>query len=948
MADRVKGITIEIDGETKGLSQALSSVNKEIKTTQSELRDVNKLLKLDPGNSTLLKQKMEGLKNEIGETRDKLAQLKSVQDQMEAGLRDGTVSTAQYDAWQREIIETETELRSLEEELSNVPSSVDVAVSQAGSKMEAFGDKVQAVGDKIQDVGNNVASVGTTFTKYVTTPIAGGMTYAAKTAMDYESAFTGVMKTVDETAKTSYKDISDAIVELSTRTSSSAVDIAAVAEAAGQLGVGADDLMPFVETMIMLGDTTNLSAEDAATALAKYANITGLPLSETDKLGAAIVDLGNNFATTEADIVNMSTRLASAGTMSGFSETEILALSAAMSSVGIEAEAGGSAMSQTMTQLHSLAISYTSAKKSLDEAIETGASEAELEHFEGVMSDVQASFDLLGMDAEEFSKIWLDDPMSGLKMFLSGLDKAGDSGEDVAYILDSFEMSGIRQSNMLKALSLSFENMEDAVNVANTAFDENVALVNEAEKRYGTTESQVEQLRARFTALAVDFGEQILPILLEIVEELKPVIDEIKEYWDGLSPEEQKELIKNLMELAAVGPALIGVGKAILGLGMGISFIGKSISDIGKLVSWIGSLGIGAKIASIGTALTSTVTAATAIPGAIVGALAGGGIADLLDRYIIAPLADWAGSDFAQWYRDFKWFGDEGFFAIVFGDLESTWGGIKLWLEDSFNNLITIVTDVFAILKGLGIIIGYEIGKLFEGIKELVSTAWLAIQAVTETVWNGITSFLSNTWAAIQDTSRAVWEGITTALESAWTAITSVISDSAFWITDFLATTWDTITAGAQAAWDTVTGIFTSIKDTVIGAFEDIWNFVSGVWADIQSLFTEGFDIKLPHLSVTGEFSIDPPSVPSFDIDWYKDGGILTRPTLFGMSGGHLLGGGEAGAEAVLPLNALQGMIDDGLSRVGGDVHLTVQLGNEKLGSLVVSAQEMMNLRRGR
>lgn len=884
MADRVKGITIEIDGETKGLSQALSSVNKEIKTTQSELRDVNKLLKLDPGNATLLKQKMEGLKKEIGETKDKLAQLKSVQDQMDEGLKNGTVTQAQYDAWQREIIETENELKNLEQELKNVPNAVDVAVESAGGKMEEFGNKISAVGDSIAGLGDKM-------TTYVTGPIVAGATAAVAAWSELDAASDNLIKKTGATGAT-LEDFEEIVNSLATT-----------------MPVGFDEASDAVGQINTRFDVTGKELEDLSRYFLEFAHLNG-----TDVV-ASIDAVSGTLSTWGMDVSEAADVLDLFNAVGQSTGVDVNKLSTVIGDNALAFKEMGYDIADAATLVGSLE------KKGIDSSV--------------AIRGLQTAFKDATADGESMGDAilrWQNRMSIG---YISETQKMQET-------IDLFgNKAGMQIYNAMKEGNLTFSNtkanLEDFSGSVQKTFDATLSPIDE----FKTTANDLKITLA-------DIGEEVVPVLVDVLNDLKPILDDVKEAWEGLSPEEQRELVENLGKIALIGPSLSVLGHTIGGIGIGISTIGKA-------VKWIGGLGIGAKIASLGTSLasigtllTSTVTVATAIPGTIVGALAGGGIADLLDRYIIAPLAEWAGSDFAQWYRDFKWFGDEGFFAIVFGDLESTWGGIKLWLEDSFNNLITIVTDVFAILKGLGIIIGYEIGKLFEGIKELVSTAWLAIKAATETVWNGITSFLSNTWAAIQDTSRAVWEGITTALESAWTAITSVISDSAFWITDFLATTWDTITAGAQAAWDTVTGIFTSIKDTVIGAFEDIWNFVSGVWADIQSLFTEGFDIKLPHLSVTGEFSIDPPSVPSFDIDWYKDGGILTRPTLFGMSGGHLLGGGEAGAEAVLPLNALQGMIDDGLSRVGGDVHLTVQLGNEKLGSLVVSAQEMMNLRRGR
>ena len=180
MADRIKGITVEIGGDTTGLSKALSGVNKEIKSTQTQLKDVNKLLKLDPTNTTLLQQKQQLLKTAISETKDKLTQLKSVQDQMDEGLKNGTVTQQQYDAWQREIVETENELKNLQKELDNS--------STAMTKMTAAGEKLQSVGDTISGVGKKMLPV--------TAGITALGTAAVTTAANFESSMSQVQATM--------------------------------------------------------------------------------------------------------------------------------------------------------------------------------------------------------------------------------------------------------------------------------------------------------------------------------------------------------------------------------------------------------------------------------------------------------------------------------------------------------------------------------------------------------------------------------------------------------------------------------------------------------------------------------------------------------------------------------------------------------------------------------
>ena len=202
----------------------------------------------------------------------------------------------------------------------------------------------------MKDIGTKVSGVGSALTKGVTAPLVAGAGIAIKAAMDYESAFAGVRKTVDETATTSYERLSNGIRSMAKEMPASAVQIAKVAEVAGQLGIKADSILSFSKTMIDMGESTNLSAEEAATAIAKIGNILGLTSKDYSRFGSSVVDLGNNFATTERDIVEMSNRLAAGGKLAGLTAPEILGLATAMSSVGIEAEAGGTAMTQTLLQ----------------------------------------------------------------------------------------------------------------------------------------------------------------------------------------------------------------------------------------------------------------------------------------------------------------------------------------------------------------------------------------------------------------------------------------------------------------------------------------------------------------------------------------------------------------------------------------------------------------------
>lgn len=341
------------------------------------------------------------------------------------------------------------------------------------SLMQTLQNNSVSLGTKIDAVGQTFVSAGTKMTLGLTAPLLAVGTAATKSAIEFESAFTGVQKTVDAT-ESEYAALSKGITEMSERMPQSASAIAGVMEAAGQLGVrGVQNLLDFTETMIMLGDATNLTSEEAAMSIAKVMNIFGTANEDVGRFGATIVDLGNNYATTEADIVSMTNRLAAGARIASLTEAETLALAAAMSSVGIEAEAGGTAMTQTFN------------------AIETAVAHGG--------KDLEKFAKVAGMSASSFADMWENRPIEALQAFIGGLGNLEENGENAVLVLDELGLSGIRQSNMLKSLALASDMLAETVDTANSAWNENVALTNEANKRYQTFESQ---LKTFFNTLA--------------------------------------------------------------------------------------------------------------------------------------------------------------------------------------------------------------------------------------------------------------------------------------------------------------------------------------------------------------------------------------------------------------------------------------------------------------
>ena len=574
------------------------------------LKGVDNSLKAMENNFKGAGKNVGNLKNLLSQTGSALNSYQKIlssqserYNQLKASIGDVSTATAEQKQKLVEASASMTATAAKVAELQNRYEQLASSMRQAyidDSAFTKFGRGAQEVGNKISQVGQTISGFGSALTRGVTAPIVAGAGLVVKAAIDYESAFAGVKKTVDETATVSYKNLSDGIRQMAKELPASAVEIANVAEVAGQLGIKAEDILSFSRTMIDMGESTNLSAEEAATAIAKVANIMGLTSDDYSRFGASVVDLGNNFATTEKDIVMMANRLAAGGKLAGLTAPEILGLATAMSSVGIEAEAGGTAMTQTLTAIGN-AVSLTT-KDSAD--------------------DLALIAKVAGTTSEEFQQAWKEKPAEALQSFIKGLNTAREKGANMDAILMKLGMTGIRQGNMLKSLALSSDKMSAAVNRSNQAWKENTALTNEANKRYETTESQLKMFRNQLTDIAIEFGGPLIKALREGLNAAKPWIENLSELakkFSSLSTEQQQNILKWGLFAAALGPAL----KL---LGGGISVIGGFVKAIGGLSKGIGFLSGSAKyLANLPVGLNALAGSAGAAETAMAGVSTGAG-----------------------------------------------------------------------------------------------------------------------------------------------------------------------------------------------------------------------------------------------------------------------------------------------------------------------------------
>jgi TP901 family phage tail tape measure protein len=439
-----------------------------------------------------------------------------------------------------------------------------------GAKVSDFESKMRQVQKTVKDTEkrfSGMRQVGQTMMMGLTLPIAALGAAAVKTGMDLESAFAGVEKTVDATEQ-ELAQLKQGFEDMSRRIPIATTELFRIGEAAGQLGIKKENIIGFSEVIAKLGVTTNMSGDEAATALARLANITQMPQEQFDRLGATVVALGNNLATTEAEIVQMGLRLAGAGEQVGMTEDQILSFAGALSSVGIRAEMGGSAFSRVMLEMQTAAMSGG--------------------------EDLRLFAQVAGMTADEMAKKFKEDAAGAIVAFIEGLGKLGDSGVDLVPILGKLGLSELQVRDALLRASNAGDLFRESLDLGSKAWEENLALNEEAEKRFKTSSSQFQLLKNKVVLLGGAFGGILTPAILVLLKPVEWLIDRITKMSDA-----GKILTTILMGIAAsAGPLLFVLGKIcvilptlMLGVkNLGIAFHWLRTNPLGMLLTGIALL----------------------------------------------------------------------------------------------------------------------------------------------------------------------------------------------------------------------------------------------------------------------------------------------------------------------------------------------------------------------
>ena len=536
--------------------------------------------------------------------------------------REVNLTQAELNDLNREIEQNERYLKEAEASSDGCASSIDgygKAVKQAAEETGKLNEKTGGLEQGINTVTELSVSIAAARIPEKIEKIKDALVDCAKASIGFESEIVGVFKTVDGTSE-QLQAISDGVTEMSLRIPSVTKSIAGVAENAGQLGIATGDILGFTKVMIDLSETTNLSADGAANSLAKFSNITGMTADNYERLGSTIVDLGNNLATTEADIVAMGTNIASAGSQIGLTEDQIMGMAAALSSVGLEAQAGGTAISRLLIQMQTAAetgaqavetveatgytlrelemLADTDAKAFKEVAHGLNLTSTELKAAMSSQADLENFAKITGMTADEFARAFGADAAGTVSRFFAGL---GSGSESAIAILEEMGVTETRLRDTMLRLANANDVFDKSMNIASAAWKSNTALAAEAEKRYATTESKVQMLKNSFTALQVEIGNRVMPSISMFAEAGQGVLE-----WTTEMIREMPWLVDVLGAAAAAGGVLV----AAIGGFMALKTVIPLIKEFNLALA---SNPVGATAVAISTVIAALVSLGSAI-----------------------------------------------------------------------------------------------------------------------------------------------------------------------------------------------------------------------------------------------------------------------------------------------------------------------------------------------
>ena len=765
----IGNLSVKIDLDYSTLSHKLKIVQNDFKAAAINLGDFGKTTEGMKLKSDTLTKQLEIQRQQVQALENSIARIVEVKG----------ADTKATQLMEVKLSRVKAQMAGTEAELKKVTAELEKQTSRWGS----ISASLEKTGNKLSDIGKQTSDVGRKLSMSLTAPLAGLGALSFKAATDFESAFTGVIKTVDATDE-QMEELKQGFRDMAKEIPLAVTELYGIGEAAGQLGIKTENILDFTDVMSKLGVTTNLSATEAASSLAQFANITQMSQGDFSKLGSTIVKLGNSLATTESDIVSMGTRLAGAGSQVGLTEAQIMGLAGALASVGIEAEAGGSAFSRVMADMQL--------------AVETNSNR--LGDFARVA----------GMSGMEFQKAFKTDAAGAIISFVKGLAAAEEQGTSAIKVLDDMGITEIRlRDSLLRAAGASGV-FEDAIAMSNEAWQENLALNKEAALRFGTTESQLRLFKNTLQDLAATFGEVIVPILLGFMEKLTPLVQKFGE----LDSSTKAACLGFAGLVAAIGPLLLIAGQAVTGLGAIAAGVGKLSAALAAAGGVSGAFG----------SVLAVLTGPIGLTAAAIATLVASGVLLYKNWDEIKGKAAELGQSIA------------GTWEALRASVTGTWDGIKnavvgafQWMYDH-NYYFQWLVDT--------------ISKAWEQVRHVTETVWNAVSGFLTNLWDRIKTQVDNAWNLIYGVIKGITDRIkelfNTLVDSAWNWGKNLLTNFIDGIKSMISRLGDTL----SGIGETLAGYLGFHSPTKFGPgrFADEWA------PNFMRMFAKGIEDNIPLL----------------------------------------------------------------------------------------------------
>lgn len=939
-ASRIKGITIEIGGDTTKLQTALKGVNTEIRNTQQQLKDCEKLLKLDPGNTELLAQKHKLLGQAVEEKKNKLETLKTAQQQADEALKNGTISKDQYDALQREIIETEQELKRLEEQANQSATALQ-KISATGEKLQEVGGKIEGAGKKLLPVTATVAALGTA---------------SVKTAADFEASMSKVAAVSGASGK-ELEDLTKKAREMGSKTKFSASEAAEAMNYMAMAGWKTEDMLSGIEGVMNLAAA---SGEDLATTSDIVTDaLTAFGLSTQDSGHFAdVLAAASSNANTNVSMMGETFKYCApiAGAL-GFSVEDTAEAIGLMANAGIKSTQAGTSLRTIMTNLSG---EVKICGENIGEVtVATTNADGSMRDLSDILADCRTAFSGLS----ESEKAAAAESLVG-KNAMSGFLALMNAGEgDIAKLSGAIDnCNGAAQS------------MADTMN--------------------NNLEGQLTILKSQLQELAISFGVILLPAVKKIVGWVQGFIDVLNSLPDGV----KETIVTVALIAAALGPVLIIIGKIITAVGTIMTIVPKVVGVIKAVKTAFLAL----NATMLANPIVLIIAAIAALVAAFIYLWNNCDEfrqfwIDLWESIKEIAIAVWEALKefFAAAWELIKTTAETVWNALA-GFFTGLWEGIK-------NTFTTVVTAISTFLSTMWNTIKSVAETIWNAISTFFTTIWNGIKTVVTTVVTAISTFLTTAWNTIKTVITTVLNAIKTVFSTVWNAIKNVVTTVVNGIKNTITTVWNgikntvttvvnaiktAVSTAFSAMWNgiknTISGIYNTIKNGFTNAVNFIKNLASSAFswgADIINGIVNGIKscigkVKDAVCSVADtiksflHFSV-PDEGPLTEYEsWMPDfmsglaKGIekskgMVKDAVSGLAtdmvvnpqvnaGQMAMAGG--GSVSSADMSSFVSAIKDAVSSVNGgsgDIVIPVYLGGTMLDEVIVNAQQRANLRSG-